>query len=362
MRVSRPRRRPLGRRRGAAAPRAPRDGGERTPRKSPRRTQCSRRKPCLTSLCTPSRRASSASATKRALNKAGVAYDVVDVTEDAAGRKRIIRPRIPSSARGDRGKGPLGRLPARPDQGAACGGRSRWGRGSGSARPHSGSRTTATPPPPIARHAESLLLLAPLVPLESKEPHGRMPMPAKIIAGCNQKGGVGKTATMQHLARAAVVRGLRVLLVDADPQGNLTTTTTADEMPHDAAGLADALSTRTDDTLRDVIVSGVWDGLDVVPTTRGHPQRRPQRAGRRISRARAPPQRSSRTGPRVVRPGPDRLWTEPRHPDHQCPHGCARGYCGDRGKAVRESRPGAAAQHHPRGGGSTTTRRSTWPQ
>ncbi|MDN5585207.1 MAG: ParA family protein [Brevibacterium sp.] len=94
-------------------------------------------------------------------------------------------------------------------------------------------------------------------------------MPAKIIAGCNQKGGVGKTATMQNLARAAILRGKRVLLVDADPQGNLTTTTTADEMPQDAAGLADALSTRTNDTLRDVIVPGVWGGLDVVPTTGG---------------------------------------------------------------------------------------------
>ncbi|WP_299306123.1 ParA family protein [uncultured Brachybacterium sp.] len=91
-------------------------------------------------------------------------------------------------------------------------------------------------------------------------------MPAKIIAGCNQKGGVGKTTTMQHLGRVAVHRGLRVLLVDGDPQGNLTTTTTAEELPQDTAGLADALSSRTSDTIRDVIVAGVWDGLDVVPT------------------------------------------------------------------------------------------------
>lgn len=92
-------------------------------------------------------------------------------------------------------------------------------------------------------------------------------MSATIIAGCNQKGGVGKTTTMQHLARAAVLRGLRVLVVDADPQGNLTTTAAAEELPEDTAGLADALSSRTSDTLADVIVPGVWDGLDVVPTT-----------------------------------------------------------------------------------------------
>lgn len=92
-------------------------------------------------------------------------------------------------------------------------------------------------------------------------------MTAKIIALCNQKGGVGKSTTTFHLARAAVQKGRRVLVVDNDPQGNLTAVTTAEPVEDDRVGLADALSARTTETLRDVIVPGIWPGLDVVPTT-----------------------------------------------------------------------------------------------
>lgn len=91
-------------------------------------------------------------------------------------------------------------------------------------------------------------------------------MPATVITICNQKGGTGKTVTAINLARAAVRRGLRALLVDLDPQGNATTVTTAEDLPDDALGVADALSSRTPDTMADVIVPGVWDSLDVAPT------------------------------------------------------------------------------------------------
>jgi chromosome partitioning protein len=45
---------------------------------------------------------------------------------------------------------------------------------------------------------------------------------ATVIAFANQKGGVAKTTTTLNLGVALVEQGLRVLLVDLDPQGNLT--------------------------------------------------------------------------------------------------------------------------------------------
>src|SRR6202162_2971903 len=44
----------------------------------------------------------------------------------------------------------------------------------------------------------------------------------RVIAFANQKGGVAKTTTTLNLGVAFAEKGLRVLLVDLDPQGNLT--------------------------------------------------------------------------------------------------------------------------------------------
>lgn len=88
----------------------------------------------------------------------------------------------------------------------------------------------------------------------------------KTICLCNQKGGVGKTTTCFHLADAARRAGLRVLVVDMDPQGNITRALSHDELSEDAPSMPQVLSYRTPHTMPAVIVAGEWPGVDVAPT------------------------------------------------------------------------------------------------
>jgi chromosome partitioning protein len=86
--------------------------------------------------------------------------------------------------------------------------------------------------------------------------------PARIIALCNQKGGVGKTTTAINLGASLAEYGRRVLAVDFDPQGALSAGLGVPT--HDAVTIYDLLL----GTVKDVssaIVHTETENLDVIP-------------------------------------------------------------------------------------------------
>ncbi len=87
--------------------------------------------------------------------------------------------------------------------------------------------------------------------------------PARVIAMCNQKGGVGKTTTTINLGAALAEVGRKVLLVDFDPQGALSVGLGVPTHELDTT-IYNLLIERGHD-IRDVIVHTKVDGLDIVP-------------------------------------------------------------------------------------------------
>src|ERR1051325_3729777 len=84
-----------------------------------------------------------------------------------------------------------------------------------------------------------------------------------IVAIANQKGGVGKTSTAINLAAALALRGKRTLLVDRDPQDNITMSFL--EMPQIARSVYDAIADPTV-AMSDVILPTPLDHLSIAPS------------------------------------------------------------------------------------------------
>ena len=98
-----------------------------------------------------------------------------------------------------------------------------------------------------------------LYPVPPKlERHG----PARIIAMCNQKGGVGKTTTTINLGAALARYGRRVLAVDFDPQGALSAGLGV--VAHDVPTIYDLMLGHEKDP-RAVIQQTGTPNLDVIP-------------------------------------------------------------------------------------------------
>jgi chromosome partitioning protein len=87
--------------------------------------------------------------------------------------------------------------------------------------------------------------------------------PARVIAMCNQKGGVGKTTTTINLGAALAEVGRKVLLVDFDPQGALSVGLGVPTHQLDVT-IYNLLVERGHD-VRDVIQSTRTPGLDIIP-------------------------------------------------------------------------------------------------
>ena len=102
-------------------------------------------------------------------------------------------------------------------------------------------RPALTDPPPLDRHG-----------------------PARVLAMCNQKGGVGKTTSTINLGAALAEQGRRVLLVDLDPQGALSVGLGVNPLQLDRTVYN--LLMQSDVTVDDVMLKTNVAGMDLLPS------------------------------------------------------------------------------------------------
>lgn len=115
------------------------------------------------------------------------------------------------------------------------------------------SHSSATNPSDTASQQQST---SPITPVAKRKP--------AIVAALSLKGGVGKTSVVLGLASSAAATGLKVLVVDLDPQANSTATLKPSATPF---SVSDVLYDARLGIASDAIVSSSWPGsLDLIPS------------------------------------------------------------------------------------------------